>query len=206
MIKRVALAALGAVVVVVGGWYGIFWRSETNHLATAKKQLQQVEQSVTSDQATVASLTGQVSLAKKEKPVLAELVGLLPYGPSLDELYDTVNRAAASAGVTLSSINTPAPTGWGQPGGASSAAPSPTASASGAQVIAMSLSVEGNPPAILRFIESLNHSPRLYVVSSFTITGGKAGGGTTLSVEAFYQSTASVSPVYPGDGGQLSGS
>lgn len=190
MIKKLGFAALGVVVLVVAVWYGVFWRAETSHLKAAKAQLAQVTAQVQADQATVAALQVEAKEAVKDKPLYTKLVGLLPYGPSLDQLYTTINQAAGSAKVQLASVGVPAPAGWG------TSAASSSASLDGAQLISVTAQVRGSTSQVLKFITAVDNSNRLYVVTSFTLSA--VAGPTTLQIYGFYQSATATDPVFPG--------
>lgn len=192
MIKRVALGALGAVFVLCGLWYGLFWRTETSHLKLAKQQLEQVDQQVATDQGQVISLRSQVKLATQEKPVLSKLVGLLPYGPSLDQLYATLGSACSRSGVELTSVGTPTPDGWG---GVATAGGPATYSISGAQTLTVTVQVKGGASQVLSLIDQLDHAARLYLVTEVSMA---ASGTTSLTIQAFYGSSSGYDPVFPG--------
>lgn len=195
--ERVALVALGAVVLVIVVWLVAFWRPEGSSLRTAQKAEAQAAAQVSSDQAQIATLRADAPKVAKEKAVLKKLVQEVPDGPSLDQMLLTINRAASSAGVTLSSVGTPEPSGWGGSSGQSA----PT-TASGPESISLALGVSGSQSAVLRFVSTLDAQPRLYVVNSFSLTKptqGGAGVSTSLTVQAFFQSAASNNPTFPGN-------
>lgn len=192
VIKRVALGALGAIFVLCGLWYGLFWRTETSHLKLAKQQLEQVDQQVATDQGQVISLRAQVKLGTEEKPVLSRLVGLLPYGPSLDQLYSTIGSACSRSGVQLTSLGTPSPSGWGS---AAAAAGSSTFSIPGAETLTVTFQLKGSPSQVISLINRLDHSTRLYLVTNLSMT---SSGAASLTVQAFYGSSDGNDPIFPG--------
>jgi Tfp pilus assembly protein PilO len=193
--KVAALASAAAVLVIVV-WFMAFWRPEGSSLRSAEKAESQAAAQVASDEAQIATLRADAPMVAKDKAVLEKLVEELPYGPSLDQMLVTINRAAAAAGVTLSSVGTPEPSGWGTPAGSSS-----PVTVAGPQSITISLGVTGTPARVLRFVSALDAQTRLYVVSSFSLNEPPAGRSvvsTSLSVEGFFQSAASENPVFPG--------
>ncbi len=113
MMRRVALIALGGLLVVVAGWYMAFWRSESSHLKALKAQETQAAENVSQLQTQLASLRILQREVPAERSALVKLDQAIPDGPSLDQLLDVVNHAASAAGVSLTSISTPMPNGWG---------------------------------------------------------------------------------------------
>lgn len=136
--QRIALIALVAVVVVLGAWYAAFWRPETSHLKAAQSNQAQAAAQLTADQAQLAQLQAERPKLAAEKKTLARLVQAVPNGPSLDQLLRTISTAAHSAGVFVTAVSTPQPTGWGAsassvgatPGSASAPTAGPAATGS----------------------------------------------------------------------------
>jgi Tfp pilus assembly protein PilO len=201
MMRRVGLFALIAVVVVVVGWYGLFWRSENANLSAARAKEQQSSVQISSERATLFGLEAQYKNIGQDKSVLQRLVKALPDGPSLDQLMDTVNAAATQSGVVIATVTTPTPPGW-----ASDQVVSPPAQSTGAgpESIDVNLSVGGTEAQVLNFVTALDDQPRIYVVNSFALTGGSeplrpaTPENASLSVEMYFQSAASSDPVFPG--------
>jgi hypothetical protein len=179
MMRRVGMFALIAVVVVVAVWYGFFWRSESSHLA--------------------AALRAQHAKLGQAEIVLGRLLKAVPDGPSLDEVMSTLNGAAASAGVMITTIGTPVPSGW-----AGSAANASTTPSAGPDSLDISLTVDGSTAQVLKFVTALDNEPRTYVVGSFGLSAGNGPltAGTqqsaTLSVSVFFRSASSNNPTFPG--------
>ena len=119
MIRRVGLFALIAVVVVVLGWYGLFWRSNA-HLSAASRPRNSSRPPVSSERATLFGLEAQTKLGQ-DQSVLQQLVKAVPNGPSLDELMDTLNSARES-GVVIGTVARRHPKG-GPPTGSLAARP-----------------------------------------------------------------------------------
>ena len=193
--KLIALGALAAVLVVAVVWYMALWMPEGASLKTAQASLQQAQGQVATDQAQLAQLKAQVPKVKGERAVLKKLVQAVPNGPSLDQALTTLRAAARRAGVTLQSVSVPEPTGWGTP------ASSP-ASPSGPLSLGLSVAATGSQAQLLAFVRAVDAQPRLYVVNSFALSSvGNTGTGhesTTFSINTFYSSATSISPVFPG--------
>lgn len=203
--QKIVAAALVALVVVVGVWYVAFWRPETSHLATARADQAAEVSQLASEQQQLVQLQGEQPKVAQEKQTLAELVGMLPDGPSLDQLLRTIVRAARVSGVVVPSVGTPQPAGWGAPPSAApTSAPTASATAPGPQSITVSLTVSGSNASILRFVTALDSQPRIYVVDSFSLAAPQSTGAvaalpqTSVTVQAFYESSASGNPTFPG--------
>jgi Tfp pilus assembly protein PilO len=188
-----------AIVVVIVAWYAALWSPETSRLKTAQASEVQAAAQVSSAQAQVTQLRADQSKVAQEEALYRELVKAVPNGPSLDQMLRTINAAAKSAGITLTSVGTPEPTNWG----AAKTGTSPTTGA-GPASMSVTLGVEGGNAQVLGFVTALDKEPRLYVVNSFTLStamGGAASNGSntaTLQVETFFASAASGNPVFPG--------
>jgi Tfp pilus assembly protein PilO len=199
MMRRVGMFALIAVVAVVGVWYGLFWRPESSHLAAARTQEQQAAAEVNTEQATLFQLRAQHSKLGQQEALLGRFLKAVPDGPSLDEVMSTLNSAAANAGVMITTIGTPTPSGW-----AGSTSNTATVASAGPDSLDISLTVDGSTAQVLKFVTALDNEPRTYVVGSFGLSAGNGAltAGTqqraTLSVSVFFQSTTSNNPTFPG--------
>lgn len=193
----IAAAAGAALVIVVAVWYLGFWRPEASRLQAARASEAQAAQQVSFDQLQLTSLKAEQPQVAREKGVLKQLVQDIPDGPSLDQLLNTVNAAGKSAGVTVSAVGTPQPSGWGALGAPSSA------STGGPSTINVSVTINGDKAQVMKFITTLDHQPRIYVVTAFSVAPHAAAGNsstnsTSLNVEAFYETAKSQNPTFPG--------
>jgi Tfp pilus assembly protein PilO len=193
LMRRVALISLAGLLVVVAGWYLVFWRSETSHLHALKTQESKAVANVSQLETQLAALRVLQREVPAEDAALGKLDQDVPQGPSLDELLDVINHAATVAGVTLASVTTPEPSGWGGP---SSTSTQGAASGPGPQTMTLAISVNGNNAGLLRFITALDSAPRLFVVDNFSLNSSSqsAIGSTALTVETYYVSSASGDP------------
>lgn len=204
MTRRVVLITLCALVLVVGVWYGALWRPAEKHLATLRSQQTTAADNVLALQFRVGALRAEQKQLPKEKRALAELEAAIPADPGLDQLIKVIDSAANKAGVSLTSLGTPPPSGWGTT--AASTAPGP-----GPQDMTVNVGLQGSDRSILQFVTALGSEPRLFVVDSFSLNSapgasgasGTAGPATTstysVTVSAFYLSGASNNPVFPGN-------
>lgn len=196
MMRKVALIALLGVLVVFAGWYMVFWRSESSHLRALKAQESKAVANVSQLEMQLGALKVLQREVPAEKAALSKLDQDIPQGPSLDELLDVVNRAATTAGVTLTSVGTPQPAGWGgSASGQGAVSGQNTSSGPGPQTMSLSISVNGNNAGLLRFITALDSAPRLFVVDNFSLSSSQTSTGATgLTVETYYVSPASGDP------------
>lgn len=198
--RRIALITLGALVIVVGAWYGALWRPAEKHLATLRSEQTTAANNVMTLQAQADALRGEQKQLPKDRVELSQLRAAIPNGPSLDQLIKVVDNAAHEAGVSLTSLATPPPAGWGASGLSTSAAPGP-----GPQDMQVNVGLEGSDRGVLQFITDLDSQPRLFVVNSFNLdsdgapaAASVAPGSYTVSVDVFFISAASNNPVFPG--------
>jgi Tfp pilus assembly protein PilO len=203
--RRIALITLGALVIVVGAWYGALWRPAEKHLATLRSEQTTAANNVMTLQAQADVLRGEQKQLPKDRVELSQLQAAIPNGPSLDQLIKVVDNAAHDAGVSLTALATPPPIGWGANGPSTSAVPGP-----GPQDIQVSVGLQGSDRGVLKFITDLDSQPRLFVVNSFTLDSAgsapaSAGAGApvvpgtySVSVDAFYISAVANNPVFPG--------
>jgi Tfp pilus assembly protein PilO len=203
--RRIALITLGALVIVVGVWYVALWRPAEKHLAALRSEQTSAASNVMTLQAQANALRAEQKQLPKDRVALSQLQAAIPNGPSLDQLIKVVDNAARQAGVSLTSLSTPAPVGWGAASQSATAAQTP-----GPQNIQVNIGLQGSDHGVLQFITDLDSEPRLFVVNSFTLnstgssptpaaaTTPSAAGTYSVSVDAFYISAASDSPVFPG--------
>jgi Tfp pilus assembly protein PilO len=193
LMRRVALISLAGLLVVVAGWYMVFWRSETSHLRALKAQESRSAANVSQLEAQLAALRVLQREVPAEEAALGKLDQDVPQGPSLDELLDVIDHAATVAHVTLTSISTPEPSGWGGTGATSTAG---ATGGAGPQPMTLAISVNGNNSGLLRFITALDSASRLFVVDNFSLNSSSqsAIGSTALTVDTYYVSSASGDP------------
>ncbi|MGP8208946.1 MAG: hypothetical protein ACLQVK_23330 [Acidimicrobiales bacterium] len=206
--RRIALITLGALVIVVGAWYGALWRPAQKHLATLRSEQTVAANNVMTLQAQADALRGEQKQLPKDRVELSQLQAAIPNGPSLDQLIKVIDNAAHQAGVSLTSLATPAPAGWGTNGAASSAATGP-----GPQDFQVGVGLSGSDRGVLQFVTDLDSQPRLFVVDSFSLNSAPGStaaataataaapatpGAYTVSVTAFYISATANNPVFPG--------
>ncbi|MGC8626852.1 MAG: hypothetical protein ACP5VR_04715 [Acidimicrobiales bacterium] len=196
-IKRVVAGAVAVIVVVVIAWYAALYRPEVRRVATLDSEQGQLASKVSGLQAQFLALRAEQRRVPAERVALKALQQAVPDGPSLDQLLREVNEAAQVSGVRLTSIGTPAPTGWGASGGTTGQSTS-----TGVPSLAVSLSVNGSSAQVLRLVTALDKQKRLFVVRSFNLNEGSTTGGggqsTNLVVDAFYANASSDVPTFPG--------
>lgn len=202
MMRRVGLIALGALVVLVAGWYALALRPEQKHIKSLQTESASALADVATLQAQFEALKAQKKQVPSEEKSLKKLAQLIPAGPSLDQLIKSVNDAAKRADVRLTSIGVAAPAGWGQ-----TTATGTGPKTSGPNVLAVTIGLQGADQGALAFVADVEQEPRLFTVSSLTLysapkAAGKATGSAkdsyTVAMSAFYVSSASNNPVFPG--------
>lgn len=226
--RRIVLITACALVVVVGAWYGALWHPAQKHLATLRTEQVAAANNLITLQLQVSALKAEQKQLPKDKKALRDLNALIPADPGLDQLIKVIDNAANEAGVSLTSLGTPPPSGWGAPPSATGAA------TAGPQIMSINVGFQGSDRGVLQFVSDLDAAPRLFVVDSFDLnsvpgasakpgttpiagatstapvtsvpaaqgTSGGAGTGTantySMSITAFYVSGASNDPVFPG--------
>ena len=99
MMRRVALIALAGFLVVVAGWYLVFWRSESSHLRALKAQESKAA-------ANVSQLESQLSaLRVLQREVPAEKA-------AIDKLDQDIPQGRASTSCLTPSIMQPKRPAW----------------------------------------------------------------------------------------------
>lgn len=210
MKQKVLVGAL-VIVLIVGAWYMLFFKSETSHIASLRSQQQQAQGRVAELDATYVKLLASKTQQVGEAHDLATLDKLIPQNPDLDTLITTLSKAAKQSGVSVTGISSPQPAGFG--GAVGSA---PTTPVVGPATVALTVSISGLPARILAFISRLNEEPRLFVVDNLPLTfpapapksvaAGKTSAtigsastpvttsGTNLQIRAFYTLQTSDTP------------
>jgi Tfp pilus assembly protein PilO len=145
----------------------------------------------TSLQAEIDGLEHEQAREPQNCSSLRQDRSLVPQTPTVDLFLHQISQLANSAGTTTPSV---AITDSGTPGSGPSAA--------GAQTVGISLSVAGSYKQVVAFLKGLDTAtalPRLFPVSSLTLSGGSASGsptsGTTYSLQLqgnIYYSTSAA--------------
>lgn len=202
MTRRVGLMALAAVLLVVGGWYMLGLRPEQKHIQALNADNATAVSQVATLEAQFSALKAGTKMVPSEEKSLKRLAQLVPAGPSLDQLIETVNDAAKRARMSLTSISVGAPSDWGQ---TAAAAP---ASGAGPNALDVTVGLRGSDSGALAFVTDVDSEARLFTVSSLTLESAPTGGaksGTSedntynLDMSAFYVSAASNNSVFPGN-------
>lgn len=197
MSRKVLICAGVAIVLMLVGWFEVFYRPENSHIASLKTKEQTVQASLTALQAHYLGLVASEKRLPAERRALARLMRSVPDGPDLDTLELTLFTAAHQAGVNLMSIASPLPTNFG----AQQASPA-SSGTSGPNQFSLSVGVLGSPEALIKFYAILDAEPRLFVIDNFVVpvtqpkakgphTGDETGG--TMDIRAFYSSPNSRS-------------
>jgi len=182
--KLLVLVAV-AVLAVMAVWYEAWYRPEASHIKALQVKQQAAQVSLEQLEIRYAALLSSKKKVPAEQKVLKQLQHLVPDGPGLDNIITTLYAAAAAAGTELTSIQSPAPSGFG-PGSAS------VSSGSGPSQLSLTIAVGGTLGQVKDLVRVLESEPRLFVVDTFTLPSGNSGkGGSTMSLRAFYASANS---------------
>jgi len=173
----VLIAAAGLLLVVLVGWLGFVspQRSKAAELAV------QVDETETQLAVTQALVNGPI--LRRSTAELATLRTAIPDEVRMSQILRQLSKASADARIRLLGIT-----------------PAPVTAVGAAEVVAMSLTIEGRYFAIREFLRLLRSgaeiesdqvraSGRLFAIDAIQFTGGSSEGGTliqaTLTVNAF---------------------
>lgn len=198
--KRIAIIAGLLVVVMLVGWYEGFYRSENSHIGALKAKEQTAQSAVLSLDSQYAALVSSEKRLPAERAALAKLNKLLPAGPDLDTLEKLLSEATTAAGVTLDSVSTPPPAGFGSQtivaGGTAAAGP---------EQLMVTLGVTGSQHQLAHLYRILDTDSRLFVIDNCVLDFSAVNGRwstaadirseATLNIRAFFASTNPTSAV-----------
>ncbi len=166
--RRMVLAGLVAVVVVVV-WLFAFFLPQSRRLTSLQSQRTTLQQTVAQDDARLQRLRTEAQHVGQIDAMYRKLHGDVPATEQLYTYIRTISRAAASAGVSITSLQ-----------------PSSLVAATGTaySAVPITAAVKGTYDHVLAFLTALYKLPRLTDVNSLSISGGGPGTtrGTVLSV------------------------
>ncbi len=156
-----------AFVVFLGGCLGFInpRNSEISNQQTLLSSAQQQEQQFRSEYLSISSGTKFAGI-ESQSGLLQQAI---PSDVDLAGIINNVYSAAALSGVPVTSFSAPTPgsSGTGAPAASS-------ASSSGAQAEHLSITTSGRYFQIVDFIDQLQQLPRIYVVTSVSLSGGSS--------------------------------
>jgi len=199
MTRKIALVAGLIVIVMLVAWYEGMLRPENSHIQSLRAKQQVAATSLASLEDRYVGLINAKRKLPAERVALARLEQLVPDGPDLDTLEKVLFNLAATAGVQLSSIASPAPSGYGTGIASGSSASS---SSPGPNQLQLTLGVSGSASQIEDLYRLLDSNPRLFVIDNCSLSLAKApasgnglGNQTELEIRAFFVSASPDSAV-----------
>lgn len=197
--KWTVLTALGAIVVLVAGWF-LLVAPQRNRVSDLKSQNTAAEGSNAALRSKLVQLKAQAADLPEVDARISELDLRIPKTPAEPALIRSLSVAAKSAGVTLVSIApqpmvpyvapvsttavvaapvaspAPEPTGTTAATTVAAALPAPTL-----QVIPMSLTVSGDYTGAKLFVAQLEKLKRSFLVTGFDLTTADDAGAGEVS-------------------------
>lgn len=187
MTRRLLISALLLVVLLLGGWYLLSWKPTTSRLGDA----QRATAAAVSQRSVLEAKLGTLRATERNIPTvrraLATSAAALPVTASVDSVIDQIDQAATATDVTWTneSQSLSAATSTSTSSSTSSALASGTAS-----TMALTLQVSGRYANVLRFVDLLQHRPRLVVVDNIAFSPNGGNLALAISARAFYDPTA----------------
>ncbi len=160
------LTGLGAVVLAIIVF--VAWISpEGGKLTSLHAQQTQLVSQQTHLQTELASLKRQKALLASNCQSLSKDLSEIPGTPSVDSFFNQITALAVASG----DPNTP-----------SISVTQATAAATGASPVAVTFTLEGTYGQMTAFLKGLDTFPRLFTITTITVTGGPvATGGATIN-------------------------
>lgn len=166
--RRMVLVGLVVAAVVVV-WLFAFFLPQSRKLTSLQAERTALQQTVAQDDARLQHLRTEAHHVNQIDAMYRQLQGDVPATEQLYTYIHTISRAAASAGVSITSLQ-----------------PSSLAAVSGTaySAVPITASVKGTYDHVLAFLKALYRLPRLTDVNTLSISGGGPGTnrGTVLSV------------------------
>jgi len=185
--------AIAVVVILAAGWFLLVkpQHAKVTDLHSQTAAQEQTNQTLTTK---ITALQAEAKNNAQEQRILEKFVTQIPDTAAEPSLIRTLTQTAKGAGVDLVSITPGAPT----PVGATAAAAaqtlgsSPVASGGSLFKLPLALQITGAYSNVESFFAGLEHLPRAFLVSSFTVAPATTGGGGATSELPPNALTASV--------------
>lgn len=166
--RRTVVVGL-AVAVAVVVWAFAFFLPQSRRLTALQAERTTLQQTVAQDDARLQHVRTEAHHVNQIAAMYRQLQGDAPATEQLYTYIHTISRAAASAGVSITSLQ---PNGLAAVSGTSYSA------------VPITASVKGTYDHVLAFLNAIYRLPRLTDVNTLSISGGGPGSsrGTVLSV------------------------
>jgi Tfp pilus assembly protein PilO len=168
MKQWVAMAAVGALVIAVGGWFLLVSPKRSN--ATSLRAQTAERQRANADLSTaLAALKAQAKNLPKQQAKLAAVAAKVPDNSALPTLIRALNAAADNAGVELVTMSPSAPTPVTAAATTVKAGAAPTG---GLQQIGVTLNVVGSYFQVSEYLDRLETLTRAFRVTGLALSPG----------------------------------
>ena len=191
MTTKFTAGVLAVVVVLAAAWYFALWKPLGHRIDAANTTRTQTEATITSLRGELAAFVAEERHAPAERAALGVLREAVPASPQLSSALRDLSGAAVASGAVISTITPTAP----------AATPSGTTGPAGPTALPLDISASGSYAQVTGFVHRVERLPRLFVVSSLSLSGGSgsstvAHGATappmqlSLVADMFYQPAA----------------
>lgn len=178
--KQVGLIAVGVSLFLVVVWWLVLMSPMNHKLASNHKAQAAAQQQISSLQGQIVQLKAIAAQKPEDQKKLDALRQQVPDNPQLDVALNSLQDAADSAGVQLTSVSPSSPSTTS--GSGSSAA----ASSSGAPTIALSVACNGTYAQVMAFITNLDQATRTFVVTTTNLAGNAQRLSAQISANVYY--------------------
>ena len=174
-VKQLAVVTGVAALVLLAVWYTALLKPQSHKLASARKADAAAQVQISGLRQQTSQLQQLEKQIPADKTKLARYQQAIPSAPELSSAIRSIQAAANSAGVSITSLAPTVATS------SASTKPGP-GSASGAKSVPVTIAASGDFANITSFLQALSSMPRTLVIQSTAMSG--TGSGLTLSISA----------------------
>jgi Tfp pilus assembly protein PilO len=170
--------AIAVVVILAAGWFLLVkpQHAKVTDLHSQTAAQEQTNQTLTTK---IAALQAEAKNNAQEQRILEKFVTQIPDTAAEPSLIRTLTQTAKGAGVDLVSITPGAPIAVGAASSAATQSLGSTAASGGSLFkLPLALQITGAYSNVESFFAGLEHLPRAFLVSSFTVAPATSGTGT----------------------------
>jgi Tfp pilus assembly protein PilO len=169
--KRTIALVVAPAVAVVGGWYGLVYRSAADDAAAARSDTAKARQELATINARLAATANEPNDPAALLAQLTTAKAALPAGSDLSGYLTATDEASKAAGVSIVATD-PKPPSPGKTSGLSS--------------IDVNQTVTGERARLLDFLDRLQNLPRLVRVNGVNLTAESSGLTTMVLRTTIY--------------------
>jgi hypothetical protein len=184
-LRRIALVAGAAAIVVVAAWYLMLWSPQSRSLASAHKAHAAAESQIGQLQGQVGGLEALVRQIPTDQAKLSTYSAAVPATPSLDSALVQIQRAATASRVSVSSVSPGSAAGTATGVTASSATPATSGTPSLSLSLAVMAPSAGQLESFITDLTNLALTPRVFVLDHVQYSG-PGQTSASLSGRIFY--------------------